>query len=427
MTLPHMFRLRQRFPRPRVSDVASAVQAELSRVLAGQTLLAGQSVAITAGSRGIANIPQILQAVVQFFRQRQLEPFLVPAMGSHGGATASGQTEILHKLGITRESTGADIRSSLETTVVGVTPLGIPVHIDRLALAADHICVVNRIKAHTDFDGEVESGLHKMMLIGLGKMNGAQTFHRAAFTHQFQQVMREAAALARTHTRLLCGLAILENAYDETAQIEAVLPADMWDREREWLQQSKRWMGRLPFDHAHLLIVDRIGKNISGSGMDTNVIGRKFNFHAGTDRDEVRIDRIFVRSLTPQSQGNATGLGMAEFTNRRTVEQIDLQATRSNCETGGRPALAMIPIAYDRDVDAIAAALRTIGTVPTEQSRVIHIRDTLHLFEMDVSTAYVPLLAGRDDLEALSPPRPLTISAEGHLSEIALTPLADTP
>ncbi|HSG73074.1 MAG TPA: lactate racemase domain-containing protein, partial [Planctomycetaceae bacterium] len=379
MTYPRMMRIRQTFEDVTVDDLAGTTQEQLQRLKLSEKVREGESVAITAGSRGIANLSVIVKAIVDHVRSLGAVPFIVPAMGSHGGGTAEGQRAIVEGYGITAESMDCEIRSSMETVIVGETPHGIPVHFDKHAYEADHVIVCNRVKPHTGFVGEIESGLHKMMLIGLGKHAGASIYHRAIKNHSFGEIIRAVADSVLTKCGILCGVAIVENGYDETALIEAVAPQQFYEREKELLVKAKNWMPKLPFPQADLLIVDRIGKNISGTGLDTNVVGRKYNDHVATEHDDVSCTRIFVRGLTEETHGNATGIGMSEFTNKRTIDQIDQHITAINCLTGGHPTAAMLPISFEADRDAIKAALETVGLIPPEQVKVIQIADTLHL------------------------------------------------
>ncbi len=419
MPLPLMYRLRQSLPAPWLEDVPGEVERQLRRLELGRIVRPGESVAVTVGSRGIANIAVITRAIVRHFQGLGARPFLVPAMGSHGGGTAEGQRALIESYGVTEEFVGCPIRSSLETVVVAHTRTGVPVHFDRLAFEADHVVVAGRIKPHTRFVGEIESGLHKMMLIGLGKHAGAIVYHQAIHDHTFGEIIRDVADVVLQRCKVVCGVAIVENAVDETALIEAVRPEDFYTREAALLRQAREWLPRLPFRECDLLIIDRIGKDISGTGMDTNVIGRKFNEHEPTSQDDVACRRIFVRGLTDKTHGNATGIGIAEFTNRRTIEAMDYAATRLNCVTAGHPTGAMLPIWYDTDREVVEAALATIGRTPPEQAKVLHITDTLHLTELLASEAYAPAFAGRPDLKVLSGPEPMRFDDAGNLRDVA--------
>ncbi|MCA9065365.1 MAG: DUF2088 domain-containing protein, partial [Planctomycetaceae bacterium] len=378
----------------------------------------GQSVAITAGSRGIANIPIILKGIVDHFKSLGAKPFIVPAMGSHGGGTVEGQLKLLASMGVTEESTGAPFKATMETVVVAETSSGIPVHFDRHASEADHVFVCNRVKPHTRFVGPIESGLHKMMLIGLGKHEGARIYHRGILTTSFTEILESVAARVLEVCRVVGGLAIIENARDETALLEAVPPAGFASREPELLKLANEWLPRLPFEEIDILIVDRIGKNISGVGMDANTVGRKFNDHLGTERDLARCRRIIVRSLTPETHGNATGIGMAEYTTRRCVEQIDAEITRINCMTGLHPEAAMIPITLENDEKAVEAALQTIGLIEPQNARVVQIADTLHLTRVRVSEACFDEVRQRPNLEFSGEPYHFPLQ-NGWLSDVA--------
>ncbi|MBW3540502.1 MAG: nickel-dependent lactate racemase [Planctomycetes bacterium] len=420
MAYPRMIRVRQRFDAPRLADVPAEVERELTRLGLERKVRPGETVAITAGSRGIANIAKIIKAAVRHFQALGAVPFIVPAMGSHGGGTAEGQRAILEGYGITEEFTGAEIKGSMETVIVARTPKqGIPVHFDKHAYEADHVLVCGRIKPHTGFVGPIESGLHKMMLIGLGKHAGAKIYHRAIMDFSFLEIIRAVADVVMQRCKVVAGLAIVENAYDETGLIEAVAPQDFFERESALLETAKAWMPRLPFNDVDLLIVDEIGKNISGSGMDTNVIGRKFQDHAATAEDRVRCKRIFVRGLTEETHGNACGIGIAEFTNQRTIESVDLTTTRINAITGGHPTAASLPVALATDRDVLDEALQTVGLVDPEDARVIHITNTLSVGEVLVSEAYLEELESRDDLEIVESPQPMEFDDEGNLYPVA--------
>ena len=392
MPYPRMVRVRQHFSAEKVADPAAEVKSQLSGLSLSEKIRAGDSVAVTVGSRGIANIPIITKAAVEHLQSLGAKPFIVPAMGSHGGGTAEGQRKVIEGYGVTEEFLGAPIRATMETVVVAETPHGLPVHFDKYAAEADHVLVAGRVKPHTRFVGEIESGLHKMMLIGLGKHNGAKIYHRAISDHSFDEIIRSVAEEVLQKCRILCGLAIVENAYDETGRIEAVPPEKFYEREVDLLRLARHGLPTLPVKQIDLLIIDRIGKDISGTGMDTNVIGRKFNDHEATPEDDVSCKRILIRGLTDVTHGNATGIGMAEFTTQACVDQINREATNTNAVTGNHPTAGMIPLVYPTDRAAIDAALQTIGLVEPAAARVVHIRDTLHLAELSVSEACVSQL-----------------------------------
>lgn len=421
MQFPRMLRVRQKFDAPRLNDIPAEVAQQLAKLNLGQQVKPGQTVAISAGSRGINNIAIIIKAICDHVRSIGGVPIIVPAMGSHGGGTAEGQREIIEGYGVTEEFCGAEIRSSMETVIVDHTPQGIPVHFDKHAFNCDHVIVCGRIKPHTGFVGPVESGLHKMMLIGLGKHAGAKIYHRAIADFTFLEIIRAVAKSVLEKCRVLAGVAIVENAYDETGLIEAVAPADFYDREVELLKLARQWMPRLPFKNVQLLIVDQIGKNISGTGMDTNVIGRKYNDHAATEHDDYKVRRIFVRSLTEATHGNATGIGIAEFTNKHTVEQIDRKITQINCITGNHPSAAGTPAWFDTDREVLENALPSVGIVEPPFAKVVQIPNTLHLGEVLVSEAYLDELKTRPDLEIVDGPFEMPFNADGSLQPVLAT------
>ena len=415
---PKMCDLIQTFDTPRVADITATVREQMQSLQLEKTIRPGQTVAIPAGRRGIANIGLILREIAAYFSSMGALPFIVPAMGSHGGGTVEGQVRMLSSLGITEHSVGVPIRATMETVIVAQTSNGLPVHFDKYASEADHVFVVGRVKPHTRFVGPVESGLHKMMLIGFGKHEGAKVYHRGILTTSFPEIVAAVAERVLQVCRVCGGMAILENAEDETALIEAVRPEDFSRREPELLILANRWLPRLPFDDVDLLIIDRIGKNISGVGMDANVVGRKFSDHTATSQDQTRCRRIFVRSLTKETYGNATGIGIAEFTTQRCVDQIDPESTRINCITGMHPEAAMIPITLPTDAAAVDSALQTIGMIEPENARVIQISDTLHLTRVRVSEAYFSDVSKSKHLRLDGDPYDFPLDAAGWLQDV---------
>ncbi|MFO0930271.1 MAG: lactate racemase domain-containing protein [Gemmataceae bacterium] len=419
MGYPTLVRIRQTFERPQVADIPATVTAELERLDLGRTIRPGQTVALTAGSRGIANIPIILKAVADHLKRLGARPFLVPTMGSHGGGTAAGQRKIIESYGITESSVGVPIRASMDTVQVATTAEGWPVLLDRHAHEADHIGVVGRIKPHTAFHGPIESGLLKMILIGLGKHEGALLYHRILLEQPYDKVVRSVGRAMLGVAPIAFGLGVVENGYDETALIEAVPPAEFEAREEVLLARARAWLPRLPVLQADLLIIDRIGKDVSGSGMDTNVVGRKRAFRgqpAPPGMPAIRL--IHVRDLTAHTHGNATGIGLADFTTTRLVEQMDYGATVINCLTAGYPEGAFTPVHFATDRQVIDAALAIIGTRDPEQARVLHIQDTLHLDELEVSEAVLDDPAPQTPFTPVGAPRPMTFDAAGSLPPV---------
>lgn len=416
-SFPETFLVRRKVHAPRVADIRREVDARLRSLSLHERVLPGQTAAITAGSRGIANLAEILSAIAAHLKSLGAVPFVVPAMGSHGGATAEGQRRLLESYGVTESAIGCPIRSSMETVVVGRTRFGLPLHFDRLAHEADHVVVCNRVKPHTALSGEIQSGLLKMLLIGLGKCAGAEWYHRAFIDHGFDEIVAEAMPRVFASGKILAGVGIVENAHDETARIEAVPPEEMIDREKRLLKLAVQWMPRLPFDDAHLLLVDKIGKEISGSGMDTNVIGRKFNDHAAVAGESPRIRRISVRGLSPHTMGNAIGIGMAEFCRSRILREMDVHSTRLNSVVSSHVTAGMLPLDYETDREILAVALSTIGLTPPQEARVMWIEDTAHPLVCECSTAYQAEAASREDLEILRQARPLPLDKTGNLPD----------
>ncbi len=412
---PRMFRLRQHLERPSIADVAGAVEGAMSGLSLEAQIRPRQSVAVTAGSRGIANIAIILRGIVTHLKTLGAAPFIVPAMGSHGGATAAGQRQLLERYGVTEAFCECPIKSSMETVVVCQAEEGFAVHFDRYAYEADHVFVCGRVKPHTRFVGDVESGLMKMMLIGLGKHSGALVYHRAIQDYSFGQILRSVAREVLDKCGVVAGLATVENAYDETAKIVGVAPRDFEARERELLRLARKWMPKLPFDRADVLLIDEIGKDVSGAGLDTNVVGRKFLDHEPRDDEYPKIKYLVARRLTKASQGNATGLGLVEFCRSDLLRDVDVHATRTNCLTGSHATAAMIPLDYATDREILDVALSVIGLTPPALARIMWIENTLKIVEVECSETYFDEAAERSDLEILTQPRKLPVGDDGNL------------
>ncbi len=413
---PKMLRIRQQFERPGVEDIGGAVRTALERLDLGRKIKPGQTVALTAGSRGIANIAVILRSVAGFLKDLGASPFLVPAMGSHGGGTAEGQRHVLESYGITEEFVGAPIRASMDVVPLGNTSEGFPVVLDRQASQADHIGVVARIKPHTRYHGPIESGLLKMMMIGLGKHAGARTFHRILLEYPFDQVVRSVYRTHLAHSPLAFGLGVVENAYDETALVEAIRPEDFERREEQLLILARKWLARLPVPQADLLIVDEIGKEISGSGMDTNIVGRKNGTRTTVPtEDQPAIRHIFVRDLSERTHGNAAGIGLADFTTTRLVQAMNYQATVINCLTAGYPDGANLPVHFETDRAVIDAALAILGTRQSEMARILRIRNTLQLENVEISEPCLAETSPATNFAVQGSPRTLAFDTQGNL------------
>ena len=414
MALPKMTRIQQQFEVPVLDDLPAAIHAELDRINAATIVKPGETVAITAGSRGVANVATAVKATVDYLKALGAHPFVVPAMGSHGGATSEGQRSVLAHYGITEATVGAPVKATMDVVELGKTADGLPVFFDRYAAEADHVVPLNRIKAHTDFNGSIESGLMKMMVIGLGKQQGANLYHRAFFQYGFEHIIRTVGGFILDSGKIAFGLGLIENAHEDTAQAVAMPAAQLLQTERELLVEAKSLMGRLPFDELDLLIVDWTGKNISGTGMDTNVIGRMMqNFEPEPAKPAIL--RIFVRDLTEESDGNATGIGLADFTTTRLVDKIDRHSTYMNGITALGPQKSKIPFYYDTDQEAIEIALDTIGLTEPEDARVIRIESTLRLTELDISEVLLEDAKLHSRLKVIGETKPFAFDTAGSL------------
>ncbi|MGL4595285.1 MAG: lactate racemase domain-containing protein [Thermoguttaceae bacterium] len=358
----------------------------------------GDSVAITASSRGITDIVPITRGVIDHFRDSGLVPFLVPAMGSHAGGTAESQMQLLCDLGLTESQIGCSIRSSVETIQLGelVLPreigsfgknndVSVPIHFDRIASEADHVFLVNRIKSHTRFSGPIESGLLKILVIGLGNAKGASQYHSILSDDHFSSQIMALATFLMQKVHVLGGVGIVENALGKTMCVRAMSSENIVQEEQKLLQIAKENMVKLPFEQVDLLFIGQIGKNISGTGFDTNVVGRKFNDHKAVGNEKPNIARIAVCGLTSETHGNANGIGMAEFCLRSLLAQVDWKLTRLNAMTANHVSAAMIPLDYETENDIIQAAWESLGCPDPLSLRIVWIRDTLHLEEMIIS------------------------------------------
>ena len=406
ITLPRVALVRQRFATEAIESIPDAVQAAAAASGVSARLKAGSSVAITAGSRGIAHIPTILASLVTVLRDLGADPFIVPAMGSHGGATAPGQREVLDGYGITEASVGAPVRASMEVVQLGTTPNGAPVFMDRIAAQADGIVVAARIKPHTGFRASIESGLCKMLAVGLGKQRGADSMH----AHGLAETIPQAAEVALRAAPVIMGLGIVENALDQPYRLVGIAPEQFHETDRELLQIANGLLPRIPFEQLDVLVIDWIGKNISGSGMDPNVIGM-WRRLGGERRPDYR--RIVVRDVTPESHGNALGIGWADFTTRRLVDQIDYQAMYMNCLTANAPEVGRVPITLETDREAIGIALKTALASP--QPRLARVHSTLRLEQFHVSEALLPEVKDHPRLEVVADAVPMQFDDAGGL------------
>ncbi|KAA5545552.1 [Fe-S]-binding protein [Roseiconus nitratireducens] len=415
---PRFFRLHQSFATQSLGDPAAVTTEQLQASAAAASICRGETVAIGVGSRGIHQIADVTRAVVAWFHRLGAVPFVVPAMGSHGGATAEGQIGVLRSLGITPESIGCPIRATMETVSAGTTSDGIALQSDRWAASADHLVLINRVKPHTRLTGSIQSGLCKMLMIGLGNHDGAVAFHQGfkAFDYRLDQIAGDIVGKLKATLPLRLGVAIVENACEQIGHIEVVAADDFLHADQRLLRQATQWMPRLPFDRAELLIVDEIGKEISGTGMDSNVIGRKSNDKLAASDEWPKIDEIYVRGLTPATAGNASGIGIAEYTHRRVADGIDRIKTRINCVTAGHATAAAMPVYFDSDREVLEAVRRQ-SHLESQQCRWLWIRNTLDLAEIRCSEAYLDDVADRQDVRVDGPCVPLEFDGSGDLTE----------
>jgi len=415
-----MYLVRQRWQQPQVQDVVTAVASQLHRTGALGRIRDGDEIAITAGSRGIAALPNVLRAIVDVVRQRGGRPFLFPAMGSHGGGTAEGQLALLSGLGIDEHTIGAPIRATMDVVQVGQIAEGLPVYLDAHAAQAAGIIMVNRVKKHTNFDGVVESGLCKMAVIGMGKHRQAVTVHQYG-NHGLRQYILPIAQVLFASGRVWAGLALLENARGALAEIVGLKPEEIPLQEPGLLQLVKSYSAKLPFKELDIALVELMGKEISGTGMDCYVIGRKRIVGEPEWPETPQIRSLVVLDLTDASHGNAVGVGLADFATERLAAKIDWSATRANILTSGNLERGKLPLLYDTDREALEAASFRERQTPLNQLRVVCCRDTLHLRYLFVSEALAGEARRRDDLEVIAGPLPWPFDACGNWS----SPLPD--
>jgi hypothetical protein len=413
MEFPKIVKMRRKFPRPLVEDIEATLREQLEREEISSTIKPGMSVALTAGSRGIAEIDTILRVLVTILKEMDAEPFIVPAMGSHGGATAEGQVEILESLGITEESCGAPIRSSMEIVEIGDTDRGVPVYMDKIASEADGVVLVNRIKAHTDFRSSIESGLVKIASIGLGKHEQALALHGYG-VEGIRDFMVEVGEKVLESGHILFGVGTVENAYDEPAIIEAISPEQIVEREAELLAEYMKLMPDLPVSEIDVLYVDALGKNYSGTGMDTNVIGR-FRILGIDEPERPDVKYLIVGDISKESHGNALGIGLADLTTQRLADQVDRAAMNANVITSTFVERAKVPMTLENDQEAIDTAVRCNWGVPPSETRFVRISNTLHLEYLYVSENLVEEVLQSGEAEVVGDPEDLVFDGDGYL------------
>ena len=418
---PEMVVVRQKLHRAAIADICRTV-AQAMEAPAGFWKLArpGQTVAVAAGSRGIDRIDQVVCTAVEFFRKNGLRPFIVPAMGSHGGATPQGQEKILEKLGISEKAAGVPIRSEMETQVVGELPSGVKIHVAKAAWEADWIFPVNRVKPHTKFKLPVESGLCKILTVGLGKARGAAEFHVKAVGRGFGIIEEAAAEILKTG-KVIGGLALVEDGAAKLCRVELLAPETMIEREKELLGHSYCLMARVPFDNIDILIVDRMGKDISGIGMDSNVTGRHRDI-AGDFFTAPHVKRLFARDLSPGSDGNANGVGLADVVSSRLVRAMDFEKTKVNAVTAISPEKAAVPIHFETDLECLRVCALTAGVENPQSARIVRIRDTKNLEFIYASKAFADEIDARPELELAGDWGPFSFDGKQNLSDFPPCP-----
>ncbi|HHT36830.1 MAG TPA: DUF2088 domain-containing protein [Firmicutes bacterium] len=409
--IPKMVKVKQRFDADQLDDVVGELRARLQAPEIREMIKPGMSIAIAVGSRGVNQIEAITRTTVEFLKELKAEPFIVPSMGSHGGATAEGQKEVLRHLGITEESVGAPIRSSMEVNKIGELENGLPVYVDRYACEADGIVVINRIKPHTAFRGPIESGLMKMLSIGLGKQKGAEACHQLGFKHMAEHVPAMAKVII-DKLPVLFGVGTVENAFDRVAKIQVIPAQNIEEEEKKLLELAKANMPKLWFDQIDVLVIDEIGKNISGDGFDPNVVGRYPTPYAYGGPD---VTKIVILDLTEETEGNANGIGTADFTTKYCVAKVDYEKIYANGLTSTVVAPTKIPTTLDNDREAIQAAVKTSNILDFTKVRLVRIKNTLEVGQIEVSESMIPEVEKHPNLEILTEPYEWEFDSEGNL------------
>ena len=416
MDFSRLLLVRQHFPDRRIQDVRGEALRQLSAANFGARLAPGSRIAIGVGSRGIANIASIVRAVVDYWKEQGVSPFIFPAMGSHGAATAEGQADVLAHYGIHEATMGCPVVSQLEVVSLGKTEDGIEAFMDRKAYESDGVMLIGRVKWHTDFAGKIESGLFKMMAIGLGKFAGAQRYHTFAYRLGLERVIRTVGRQVLKSGKILGGLAILEDANHNTAKLEAVPVEKMESREEELLALTKSWMGRIPVENLDILILDEIGKNVSGAGMDTKVVNRSVHGEYNPWPNAPRIERIFIRDLSPLTYNNGVGLGRADVVHDRLLDKIDWVPTQINSLTASTPAAIRTPIHYSTDRKCLETIAPTVGKFDSKTITIGWIKNSLEIGVIGITENLRGQIEKNTSLEILGPARDWPFDAAGQLS-----------
>jgi hypothetical protein len=404
----------QRFPGRALPDVARAVREELSRARVGSHLKPGARVAIGVGSRGVANLSTIVSATIRHFQEAGFAPFIVPAMGSHGGGTGPGQIDVLAHYGVTEAAMGCPVLSSIETVGMGNTPEGIETYLDRNAFESDGAFLINRIKWHTSFEAPIESGLMKMAAIGLGKVQGATNYHLHGIRLGLGNVVASVGRHILSSGRILGGLALVEDAHHRTGKVSALHAPELERAEEKLLTLSRSWMARILFDEVDVLIVDEVGKHISGTGMDSKVINRHPYGQVNPWPWAPKIIRIHARDISPLSYGNAVGMGMADTISEAFYQKIDWHSTKVNALAASNLAVIRTPLRMANDREAIQTLSNAVGRSDQSAVTFVRIKNTLELSNITISEN---LLGAHDAMETSGPPEPIEFDTEGNLVE----------
>jgi len=402
--LPNMIKIRQKFSLPKINNVYDEILKDFNDKKTNSRIKPGMTVAIGCGSRGIANISEATKAVVDFLLKCGAKPFIFPAMGSHGGATADGQVKVLADYGITEDSMGCPIKSSMEVVELSKLDTGMPIYIDKHASEADGIVVISRIKPHTNFRAPIESGIVKMLTIGMGKIAGATELHSYGMD-TFIDLLPKACAEIISKKNILFGVGLVENAADETAIAEIVHAENIFSREIELQKIAKNYMPRLLFDEIDVLVIDQIGKNISGAGMDPNITGR----NSGSVKWDVKPDvkKIVVLGLTPETHGNATGIGMADVITYEVYKDLDISKTYANVITSTYLDGAAIPVIMNTSEEAIKLAAKTVNRVKVKDLKIVRIKNTLELIHIEISENMIDIVSSSNNsFEVIGKPYP---------------------
>jgi hypothetical protein len=420
MNLPTIARVRQIHDQPEVFGVPEAVAEAIRSSRIATRVKPGGSIALTVGSRGIAGIDRIARAAVDALRGIGFAPFVVAAMGSHGGGTAEGQRALLAELGVTERRVGCPIRSEMETSILGTNSFGLPIHFDSNAFGADGIVLLNRIKPHTSFTGRYESGLLKMLTIGLGKRQGAEQVHKLGLPGLLR-LLPEVGAFLLEKTPVALGIALLENAEEKTARVVGVEPEALLEVEPRLLDEARTLMARLPFDQIDVLVVGELGKNYSGTGLDPNVIGRQ-RVETMPDLPRPVVTRLAVLDISVESRGNATGIGLADLTTDRLVAAIDPTPMRVNCMTSNFLTRARVPLSLPTDRDVLEACLDTCWRVDPAEARMVLIPNTLEIAQLWVTSPLAGEVEAHPNLAFESDFEPIPILDDGTLDQESLFP-----